>query len=79
MLASAQLLCPDMDDRDGAVRQAGRWARPTPRPPFLENAGSHWEAIAGLQEDSGDLGDAEEFGDGEEALSDGDVSDEDER
>ena len=58
---------------------SGRAMGTTDATPFLENAGSHWAAIAGLQEDSGDLGDAEEFGDGDEALSDGDDSDEDER
>ena len=43
-------------DRD-AVRAMGM----TDATPFLENADSHWAAISGWIEDSGDLGDAEEF------------------
>ena len=54
-------------DRD-AVRAMGT----TDATPFLENADSRWAAISGWQEDSGDLGDIEEFNDGDEALSDGD-------
>ena len=64
--------CPDMD-RD-AVRAMGA----TDATPFLENVDSHWAAITGCIEDSGDLGDAEEFDDGDdddEALSDDDDSD----
>ena len=45
--------------------------------PFLENVDSHWAAISGWTEDSGDLGDAEEFEDGDEPLSDDDDSDDD--
>jgi len=47
--------------------------------PFLENVDSHWAAISGWVEDSGDLGDAEEFEDGDSPLSDDDDSDDDER
>ena len=47
--------------------------------PFLENVDSHWAAISGWIEDSGDLGDAEEFDDGDSPLSDDDDSDDDER
>ena len=66
-------LCPDMD-RD-AVRAMGS----TDATPFLENVDSHWAAITGWNKDCGDLGDAEEFEDGDEALSDDDDSDGDER
>ena len=65
--------CPDMD-RD-AVRAMGM----TDATPFLENVDSHWAAISGWVEDSGDLGDAEEFEDGDSPLSDDDDSDDDER
>ena len=65
--------CPDMD-RD-AVRAMGT----TDATPFLDNADAHWAAITDWNEASGDLGDTEEFEDGDEALSDDDGSDEDER
>ena len=65
--------CPDMD-RD-AVRAMGM----TDASPFLENVDSHWAAISGWIEDSADLGDAEEFDDGDEPLSDDEDSDVDER
>ena len=66
--------CPDMDR--GAVRAMGM----TEATPFLENADSHWAAISGWIEDSGDLGDAEEFDDGNgPPLSDDDSSGDDER
>jgi len=51
-------------------RDAARAMGTTDATPFLENADSHWEAATGWNEDSGDLGDAEEFEDGDEALSD---------
>ena len=60
--------CPDMDR--GSVRAMGM----TDASPFLENIDSHWAAIPGWIEDSDDLGDAEEFGDGDEPLSDDDGS-----
>ena len=65
--------CPDMD-RD-AVRAMGM----TDATPFLENVDSYWAAISGWIEDSSDLGDAEEFEDGDEPLSDDEDSDVDER
>ena len=61
-------------DRD-AVRAMGT----TDATPFLESADSHWAAITGWNEDSGDLGDAEEFENGGEGLSDDDDSEDDER
>ena len=60
-------------DRDAAMAMGM-----TDATPFLENDDSHWAAISGWIEDLGDLGDAEEFEDGDEALSDDDGSDDDE-
>ena len=65
--------CPNMD------RDAARAMGSTDVTPLLENAGSHWAAITGWNEDSGDLGDAEEFEGGVEALSGDDSSDGDEQ
>ena len=48
--------CPDMD------RDAARAMGTTDATPFLENVDSHWVAISGWQEASGDLGDAEDRG-----------------
>ena len=56
--------CPDMD-RD-AVRAIGR----TDATPFMENTDSLWATIAAWTEDDADLGDAEEFDEGDEAISD---------
>ena len=39
-------------------------------PPFMECADSHWASISGCTEDAADLGDDEEFDEGDEALSD---------
>ena len=36
----------------------------------MECADSHWASLSGWTEDAADLGDDEEFGDGDEALSD---------
>ena len=56
--------CPDMDRE--AVRAIGR----TDASPFLENIDSHWATVAVWTEDAADLGDADEFDEGDEALSD---------
>ena len=58
--------CPDMD-RD-AVRAMGC----TDATPFMESSDAHWASISGWTEDDRDLGDAEEFDDDDEALSDED-------
>ena len=63
--------CPDMD------REAVRAMGATDATPFLENVDSHWAAVSGWIEDSGDLGDAEEFDDGDEPLSDDDEDEDD--
>ena len=63
--------CPDMD-RD-AVRAIGR----TDATPFMENTDSLWATIAAWTEDDADLGDAEEFDEGDEAISDDEDEDED--
>ena len=36
--------------------------------PFMESIDSHWDTVAAWTEDATDLGDAEEFDDGDEAL-----------
>ena len=64
-------LCPDMD-RD-AVRAIGS----TDATPFMENTDALWATIAAWNEDAADLGDAEEFDEGDEALSDDEDEDED--
>ena len=58
--------CPDVD-RD-AVRAIGC----TDATPYMENTDALWATIAAWTEDAADLGDAEEFHDGDEALSDED-------
>ena len=63
--------CPDMDRN--AVRAIGC----TDATPFMENTDALWATIAAWNEDAADLGDAEEFDEGYEALSDDD-EDEDE-
>ena len=63
--------CPDMD-RD-AVRAIGC----TDATPFMENTDALWATIAAWNEDAADLGDAEEFDEGDEALSDDEDEDED--
>ena len=63
--------CPDMD-RD-AVRAIGC----TDATLFMENTDALWANIAAWNEDAADLGDAEEFDDGDEALSDDEDEDED--
>ena len=61
------------------VAPSGQWAGPTPhRSLGLGNVDSHWAATSDWTEDSGDLGDAEEFEDGDGPLSDDDGSDDDE-
>ena len=56
--------CPDMDRE--AVRKIGCTDTST----FMENIDSHWATVSAWSEDAADLGDAEEFGDGDGALSD---------
>ena len=56
--------CPDMD------REAVRAISCTDSSPFMESTDSHWDSAAAWTEDAADLGDAEEFDDGDEALSD---------
>ena len=55
---------PEMDRE--AVRAMGQ----TDTSPFMECADSHWASLSGWTEDAADLGDDEEFDDGDEALSD---------
>ena len=43
----------------------------------MENTDALWATIAAWNEDAADLGDAEEFDEGDEALSDGEDEDED--
>jgi len=45
--------------------------------PFMESIDSHWATVAAWTEDAADLGDAEEFDDGDEALADDEDEDED--
>ena len=45
--------------------------------PFMECADSHWASISAWTEDAADLGDVEEFDEGDEALSDDEDEDED--
>ena len=59
--------CPEMDRE--AVRAMGM----TDATPFMERADSHWDSISAWTEDAADLGDAEEFDDGDEPLSDEDA------
>ena len=56
--------CPDMD------REAVRAIGCTDASPFMENIDSHWATVAAWTEDAADVGDADEFDDGDEALSD---------
>ena len=63
--------CPDMD------REAVQAIGCTNASPFMESADSHWASVAAWTEDAADLGDAEEFDDGDEALSDDEDEDED--
>ena len=63
--------CPDMDRN--AVRAIGC----TDASPFMENTDALWATIAAWNEDAADLGDAEEFDEGDEALSDDEDEDED--
>ena len=58
----------------GAVRAIGC----TDATPFIENTDALLATISAWTEDDADLGDAEEFGDGDEALSDDDDEDKDE-
>ena len=53
--------CPDMDRE--AVRAIGY----TDSSPFMESTDSHLDTVAAWTEDAADLGDAEEFGDSDEA------------
>ena len=59
-------------DRD-VVRAIGS----TDATKLLENNDAHWATIAAWNEDAADLGDAEEFDEGDEALSDDEDEDED--
>ena len=63
--------CPEMDR--SAVRAIGR----TDAAPYLENSDAHWAAVAGWTEDSADLGDADEYDDGDGPLSDDEDEDDD--
>ena len=61
--------CPDMERE--CVRAMGR----TDATPFMESSDAHWASIANWTEDGMDLGDDEEFDDGDEPLSDDDTDD----
>ena len=63
--------CPDMD------REAVRAIGCTGASPFMESIDSNWATVPAWSEDAADLGDAEEFDDGDEALSDDEDEDED--
>ena len=63
--------CPDMERE--CVRAMGR----TDATPFMESLDAHWASIANWTEDEADLGDVEEFDEGDEPLSDGDDTDDD--
>ena len=63
--------CPDMD-RD-VVRAMGC----TDATPVMDSIDSHATKISAWTEDEADLGDAEEFDDGDEALSDDEDEDKD--
>ena len=60
------------------IRDAVRAIGCTGATPFMENTDALRATIAAWTEDDADLGDAEEFGDGDEALSDDEDEDEDE-
>ena len=60
-------------DREAVRRAIGC----TDTSPFMENIDSHWATVAVWAEDAADLGDAEKFGDGDEALSDDDEDEDD--
>ena len=61
--------CPDMD------RDAARIMGQTDATPFMENVDAHFASISGWVEDEADLGDADEFDDGDEIISDDDDTD----
>ena len=63
--------CPDMERE--CVRAMGR----TDATPFMESSDAHWASIANWTEDETDLGDVEEFDEGDEPLSDDDTDDDD--
>ena len=63
--------CPDMERE--CVRAMGR----TDATPFMESSDAHWASIANWTEDETDLGDDEEFDEGDEPLSDDDTDDDD--
>ena len=46
--------------------------------PFVESTDAHWASVANWTENNMDLGDIEEFDDGDEPLSDDDADDDDE-
>ena len=56
-----------------AVRAIGR----TDAVPYLESSDAHWAAVADWTEESADLGDAKEYDEGDEPLSDDEDEDED--
>ena len=63
--------CPDMERE--CVRAMGR----TDATPFMESSDAHWASIANCTEDDMDLGDVEEFDDGDGPLSDDDADEDD--
>ena len=63
--------CPDMD------REAVRAIGCTDASPFMGNIDSHWATVSAWSEDAADLGDAEEFDNGDEALPDDEDEDDD--
>ena len=71
LLCIQHCFCPDMDRM--AVRAMGR----TDATPYMECVDAHWSAISAWTEDSADLGDADEFEEGDEPLSSDDEDEDD--
>ena len=63
--------CPDME------RECARAMGRTDATPFMESTDAHWASVANWSEDDMDLGDVEEFDDGDDPLSPDDDADED--
>ena len=63
--------CPDME------RECARAMGRTHATPFMESSDANWASIANWTEDDRDLGDDEEFDEGDEPLSDDDTDDDD--
>ena len=66
----AYYICARLD------REAVRAIGSTDASPFMESTDLHWASVAAWTEDAADLGDTEEFDDGDEALADDEDEDE---